>query len=152
MSDLPNHDFVAPEPSASTGAAELFERVLEGFRVGDPQPWIDLLADDAVLEIPFAPPGRPQRIDGKRHIIQYLHTYADRITITQFTDVQIHRLIDPNSVVAEMTAHGMVRATGETYDMRYVVVVRTTEGRIRLYRDYWNPLTALGTEALEPTE
>jgi ketosteroid isomerase-like protein len=36
-----------------------------------------------------------------------------------------------------------VKATGAPYEMSYVVVLKTIDGQMALYRDYWNPLVVL---------
>jgi len=143
MSDLKNPKLTASQAQSSRhdsmGAAEVFEQFLEVFRSGNPQPLNDLLAEDAVMEFPFAPPSRPRRVEGKSNIMKYLQAIQGNITVTSFSDVEIHRMIDPDCVVVEMTGHGTVLATGAAYDRRYIDVFRTKNGRIQLFRDYWNP-------------
>jgi ketosteroid isomerase-like protein len=143
MSDLPNPHSTAGQSSSaqqdSVGAAEVFEQVLEMYRTGNLLTLIDLMAEDAVMEFPFAPPGRPRRVEGKNNIIKYNQAILGIATVTGFTDVEIHRMIDPDCVVIEMTGHGTVRATGDAYERRYIDVCRTKNGHIKLIRDYWNP-------------
>jgi uncharacterized protein len=143
MSDLQNSkSMVIQSPSArddSMGAAEVYEQVLEMYRTGNLLTLIDLMAEDAVMEFPFAPPDRPQRIEGKSNIIKYNQAILGIATVTGFTDVEIHRMIDSDCVVIEMTGHGTVLATGDAYDRRYIDVCRTKNGRIKFIRDYWNP-------------
>lgn len=143
MSDLQNPQSTANQPSSaqqdSMGAAEVYEQVLEMYQTGNLLTLIDLMAEDAVMEFPFAPPGRPQRIEGKSNIIKYNQTILGVATVTGFTDVEIHRMIDPDCVVIEMTGHGTVLATGDAYERRYIDVCRTKNGRITFIRDYWNP-------------
>ncbi|WP_020617384.1 nuclear transport factor 2 family protein [Paenibacillus daejeonensis] len=128
------------------GAAEVFERALAGFRANDPLPWIALLGEDAVLELPFNPPGKPQRLSGKDNILSYFQSSPATIDFNSFTNVRIHPMIDSDWIVAELTASGTVQTTGEAYDNRYVVVLHTREGLIRLQRDYFNPLMALNSD------
>jgi uncharacterized protein len=149
MSNLQNPQSTAsPSPSArqdSMGAAEVFEQMCEVFRTGNLQTLSDLMAEDAVMEFPFAPPSRPQRVEGKNNIIKYNQAIMGIVTITNLTDVEIHRTIDPDCVIVEMTGHGTVLATGAAYQRRYIDVFRTKKGRIKLIRDYWNPLASPGT-------
>ena len=35
------------------------------------------------------------------------------------------------------------KSTGAAYDMSYVVVLTLVDGKMAVYRDYWNPLTVL---------
>jgi ketosteroid isomerase-like protein len=143
MSDLPNPQSTAGQSSSaqqdSVGAAEVFEQVLEAFRTENLQTLIDLMADDAVMEFPFAPPGRPRRVEGKNNIIKYNQTILGIATVTGLTDVEIYRMVDPDCVVVEMTGHGIVLATGDAYERSYIDVCRTKNGHIKFIRDYWNP-------------
>jgi uncharacterized protein len=143
MSDLQNPQSPAsPSSSArqdSMGAAEVIGQLFEIFRTGNLQALIDLLAEDAVMEFPFAPPSRPRRVEGKSNIIKYNQAILGSVAFTGMTDVEIHRMIDPDCVVVEMTGHGTVLATGAAYQRRYIDVCRTKNGRIKLIRDYWNP-------------
>ena len=56
-----------------------------------------------------------------------------------FRTGNLRALIDPDFVVVEMTGHGTVMATGDTFSRRYIDVCRTKNGRIQFIRDYWNP-------------
>lgn len=138
-------DETMSEKRSVAGAAQVFEQALSGFRASNPQPWIELLAEDAVLELPFAPPGRPGRLRGKDNIIKYFQSSPANIDFKSFTDVQIHRTADPDCVVVELTGSGTVKTTNDPYEMRYVIVLQTKEGLIHLQRDYFNPLTAIDT-------
>jgi len=65
------------------------------------------------------------------------------VNIQRIHDVEVHETADPDVVIGEFAASGLVVATGEPYTARYIAVLTITDGRIRRYRDYWNPL-ALG--------
>lgn len=143
MSDLQNPKTKASQPPCERhdcmGAAEVFEQVLEMYRNGNLQSLVDLLAEDAAMEFPFAPPGRPRRVEGKNNIIKYNQAILNSVIVASFTDVEIHRMIDPDCVVVEMIGHGTVLSTGNSYERRYIDVCYTKNGRIQLLRDYWNP-------------
>jgi ketosteroid isomerase-like protein len=46
-------------------------------------------------------------------------------------------------VVLEFNAFGTGIALKEPYEQRYVSIIRTRNGRIVHYKDYWNPLAVL---------
>ncbi|MFS0725222.1 nuclear transport factor 2 family protein [Paenibacillus sp. 1P07SE] len=144
-----NNDKSNDQVQELSGAVQVFEQALAGFRANDPLPWIALLDEDAVLELPFNPPGKPKRLASKAEILAYYQTTPGRIDFNSFTDVLIHPMLDPDWVVAELTASGTVQTTGETYNNSYVVVLQTRGGRICLQRDYFNPLTAIGAPGQE---
>lgn len=143
MSDLQNPQLMSGQPQsaqhASMGAAEVFGQILEAFKTGNLQVLFELIAEDAVMEFPFAPPGRPRRVEGKDNIIKYNMQVMSITKVTGLKEVEIHRMIDPDCVVIEMTGYGTVLATGDAYERRYIDVCRTKNGRIQLIRDYWNP-------------
>lgn len=143
MYDLQNSQSTANQPQSAQvspmGAAEVFEQILEAFKTGKPQVLIDLLAEDAVMEFPFAPSGRPRRVEGKANIIKYNQQVLSIAKVTGYTDLDIHRTIDRDCVIVELTGHGTVLATGDTFNRRYIDVCRTENGRIKFIRDYWNP-------------
>lgn len=106
--------------------------------------FLDMVADDVVMEFPYAPPGAVGRLDGKAALAAYLPKVAGMITIDTLTAEAVHRGAGPDGVVVvEFAATGRGNATGLPYDQRYVSVVRARDGRIVHYRDYWNPLVVL---------
>ncbi len=143
MSDLKNSQSTADRsPSVrqdSMGAAEVLAQVFQAFTTGNLKVLVDLLAEDMVMEFPFAPPGRPRRVEGKDNIIEYSMQVLSISKATGYTDLEIHRTIDPDCVIVEMTVNGTVLATGNAYERRYIDVCRTKNGRIQFIRDYWNP-------------
>lgn len=118
----------------------MFHRATDALLAHDMAAFTALYADDAVMEFPFAPPGRPQRLDGRAAVEAYLDGYTDMVDIRRIHDVTVHRTADPDVIVAEMAASGFIVATGKPYTARYVAVLTIAGGLIRHYRDYWNPL------------
>lgn len=125
----------APADVYRTGLRLLLDKDIAG--------WVDLWADDAVFEFPFAPPGAPRRLVGKDAVRAYMADYPDHIDLRDFPDLTVHETADPAMIVVEMRAVGRVVPTDRPYEMTYVAVVTVTDGLIRHYRDYWNPLVAL---------
>ncbi|MFE0171150.1 nuclear transport factor 2 family protein [Streptomyces sp. NPDC059002] len=113
--------------------------------------WVDLWADDGVMEFPFAPPGAPRSLDGRAAIHAYMTAFPDHIDLAATPYAEIHRTGDPDVVIVEMRSEGRSVATGEPFEMAYVAVVTVKDGLFTHYRDYWNPLVALeiagGTDA-----
>ena len=121
------------------GAEEVLTQVFESFTTGNLKGLVDLIAEDAVMEFPFAPPGRPRHVEGKDNIIAYNREVMSISKATSYTDLEIYQTTDPDCIIVEMTAHGFVIATGNTFERRYIDVFRTKNGRIQFIRDYWNP-------------
>ncbi len=143
MSDLQNTQATAGQSTSAQQttmrAAEIFEQMFEIFQTGNLKAMFDLIAEDAVMEFPFAPSKRPRQVKGKDNIMKYNLNILDIVSFTGMTDVEIYRTIDPDCAIIEMTGNGTILATGGTFKRRYIEVCRTENGRIKLIRDYWNP-------------
>nr|WP_206324015.1 nuclear transport factor 2 family protein [Streptomyces sp. HNM0574] len=103
--------------------------------------WVALWDDHGVMEFPFAPEGRPRRLEGRDAVAAYMRPYPDHIDLHDFRDVRIHETTDPGTVVAEMRGVGQLVESGAPFETRYIAVVTFRHGRITTYRDYWSPLT-----------
>lgn len=101
---------------------------------------IDLCADDVVFEFPFAPPGRPARVEGRDALAGYLAEVSGRRRIEGVRHLEIHETARPDVAIVEMTLTGTETAGGAPYEQSYVDVLTVRDGRIVHCRDYWNPL------------
>jgi ketosteroid isomerase-like protein len=123
-----------------TSPEQLYRHGLRLLLEKDIPAWIALWAEDGVMEFPFAPPGWPERLEGREAIAAYMRPYPDHIDLRDFPDLRIHRTTDPETLVVEMRGVGRVTGTGAPFDMTYIAVVSVRDGRFVSYRDYWNPL------------
>ncbi len=102
--------------------------------------FIDMFAADGVLECPFAPPGALHHLAGKEAITDYYK----RLTAIQGSDGMVLKAIHPaeDADHALLEYEGMVsnKRDGGHYRQRYLAVVTVRDGRITLFREYWNPL------------
>ncbi|WP_067544332.1 nuclear transport factor 2 family protein [Nocardia crassostreae] len=114
-----------------------------------------LWAVDGELEFPFAAADYPARIRGRAAIAGYLRDYPNILDIREIPERTVHETGDPEVVVVEFTAAGVVVATGRDYRLRYIAVITVRDAEIRHYRDYWSPLAAAeimgGADALTTT-
>jgi uncharacterized protein len=122
-------------------AVDVFSKLAQaGVGTGDIGALVDLCADDVVFEFPFAPPGRPTRVEGKPALGDYLNAVSGRVRIESVRNLEMHETVKPDVAIIEMTMTGTVTATGAPYEQSYVVVLTVRDGLIVRYRDYWNPL------------
>ncbi|MET7748689.1 nuclear transport factor 2 family protein [Micromonospora sp. NPDC005367] len=102
----------------------------------------DLLADDVVIETPFAAPGRPTRTQGKQRVLEY--TQAGRAVFpVRFDDcrnVVVHETADPEVIVVEYELVGTHLATGVTASAPFIGVLRTRDGKLAHWREYQHTL------------
>ncbi|TWV31229.1 nuclear transport factor 2 family protein [Streptomyces misionensis] len=130
-------------PTSPASPAELYRHSLRLLLDKDIPAWVDLWAEDGLMEFPFAPEGWPRRLAGKEAVAAYMRHYPDHIDLRDFPDLRIHETTDPETIVVEMRGVGRLVETGAPYDMTYIAVVTVRDGRIAGYRDYWNPLAVL---------
>ncbi|WP_433199308.1 nuclear transport factor 2 family protein [Nocardia sp. CA-107356] len=121
---------------------ELVDHALTLLLAKDMAGFAGLWATDGVLEFPFAPPGYPTRLDGRDAIADYMRDYPSIVDMREITSRTVHQSVDPNVVIAEFEAAGIVVASGKSYRMRYIAVITVHDSEIRHYRDYWNPAAA----------
>jgi uncharacterized protein len=124
-----------------TTAVDVFTKLAQvGVETNDAGALVDLCADDVVFEFPFAPPGRPARVEGKLALGDYLKGISGRVRLEGVSNLEIHETVKPEVAIIEMTMTGTVTATGAPYEQSYVSVLTVRDGLIVRYRDYWNPL------------
>jgi ketosteroid isomerase-like protein len=105
--------------------------------------FVEMMAEDFVMEFPFARPGMQTRIEGRTAVLTYLMTVGQGISIDSVSNVVVHDTTDPDVVIVEFDGHGRSLKTDEPYEQRYISVIRTCDGRIVHYKDYWNPIQGL---------
>jgi uncharacterized protein len=133
--------------ATSHPARRVLERALQLFLAKDLNGFADMFAEDGVHELPFAPPGVPVTLQGREGIREYLTAIAATpIEFHDFVDLMVHETTDPEMVIAEYQARGVIVSSGEPYTARYIQVLRARNGEIVVWRDYWNPLS--GAKAL----
>jgi ketosteroid isomerase-like protein len=122
-------------------AETLFRAALEALQRGDTRPWVEMFADDGVMEFPFGLPGYPPAVEGKARIADYLDDYPDNLAISKIRELVFHHAGD--TMIVEFSIEGTAVATGRPYNQAYVSVIYFAGDQIRRYRDYWNPVTAI---------
>lgn len=132
--------------NAPTPPEAVFREALSRLANQDLDGWMALCADDIVFEFPFAPDGRPKRLDGKAAVAEYMSHLPGSVELTGPPVLTIHHTVDPETIVIEMRIEGRVPATGDPYAQDYVVILVVKDGLMTHYRDYWNPLVALNME------
>ena len=101
---------------------------------------IAMCAEDVVFEFPFAPPGAPERIEGRAALEAYLGQIGRMVDLGAMTLPEVHPSTEDGVFVLEFSARATSLANGRDLTQRYIAVIRIAGGRIVHYRDYWNPL------------
>jgi ketosteroid isomerase-like protein len=118
------------------GPREVFEQIQHGHL----SMTIDgsLLADDMVVEWPFAAPGRRRRVVGKQEFLEAIRpeTAALPFRFDELRVEAVHETADPEVIVAEWEVTGTMNGTGERRAAWFVTVLRVREGKVLLWREY----------------
>ena len=122
--------------------SEIFDSMRARWLANLPTYGADSLADDVVIETPFAAPGRPTRTEGKQRVLEY--TQAGRAVFPVLFDdcrnVVVHETADPEVIVVEYELVGTHRATGVTASAPFIGVLRTRDGKLAHWREYQHTL------------
>jgi ketosteroid isomerase-like protein len=97
---------------------ELFAALLRS-SMGDPLApgavsFTDMLAEDAVMEFPYAPPGLPKVLNGKAAIRKHVEALGGMIRVERFSSPLVHKT--PSGFVLEFTCSGIGTQTGRAYN------------------------------------
>jgi ketosteroid isomerase-like protein len=100
---------------------------------------VELFADDAVMELPFAPGRMPRRHVGKQAIADFQRFARDAFSEFAMTVDAVHETGDPNVVVAEHRSTAVVAENGRPYCNHYVTFFTfDDDGRIANWREFYD--------------
>jgi uncharacterized protein len=101
----------------------------------------ELLAQDAVFEMPYAPDGFERRIVGRENIIAFVETIPALIDAENLHDVRLETYAsDPGEIVAEYKSAMVIKPTGAEYRNEYVSRFTVRGGKITRFAEYYDPI------------
>jgi hypothetical protein len=119
--------------------AQVLEQRRELLLKQDVDGFVELFAPDGVIELPFAGPGMPSRLAGQQAIRDYSHRMdASPLRIDDLEATALYHTDDPEVVIIELATRGTVTSTGRTFAGTSIQVFRIRDGKIVLFRDYFN--------------
>ena len=125
-----------------TIASDLLQRHFQTL-VGDNAQWQELIADDIVWELPFAPAlGHPARLTGRKEVVHHITWFLGALENFRFFDLKVYPFADLEGAVAEVKAEGLIKLTGRIYHQDYVLFLRAAGGKIKFLREYFDPTRA----------
>jgi uncharacterized protein len=109
----------------------------------------DLLTDDVVVETPFAPPGHPNRTEGKQRWLDIANPQraAFPIDIDACRTLAIHDTTDPNTIVVEYELTGTSTKTNQQGAATFIAVLTAREGKVARWREYQNTMVLQQAQA-----
>jgi ketosteroid isomerase-like protein len=100
---------------------------------------LELFADDGVKEIPFAPPAiEPRTWRGREELERNAAENAERFGDIAHVDVRISSGDDPSEFWATSRLAAGATIFGRPYPQEFVHYFRLREGKIVLWREYFN--------------
>jgi uncharacterized protein len=112
---------------------------LDALSRGDVDAHCQHLADDVVLEFPFASP--PVRVEGRESVRAYLRGALEVFELT----LSISRAIEADAgaiLVVEFESDGIAKPTQRPYQNSYVAIFEFRDDKICAQREYYNPVRA----------
>jgi uncharacterized protein len=120
--------------------AQVLERRRELLLNHDTEGFVDLFAPGGVIEMPFAGPDLPARLDGQQAIRDYSRRIAAAaLRIDDLDAVALHHTDDPEVLIVELVTRATVTTTSHAFTARSIQVFRIRDGKILLFRDYVDP-------------
>ena len=120
------------------GPREVFARMRERWLDNTvDHPMDGLLAADAVIEAPFAPPGRPRRL-GREEFLAFAGAgrAALPVRFEECREIAVHDTADPEVIVVEYELAGTVTTTGRRAAAPFIGVLRVRDGQVAGWREY----------------
>lgn len=105
--------------------------------LGDAAAMDDLLADQVVIEVPFAP-GGPRKWVGRDEWLAFAVPARANFPVRfdRFAKLAVHQTVDPEVAVVEYELAGEIAGTGQRGSARFIGVLRVRDGRILEWREY----------------
>jgi ketosteroid isomerase-like protein len=101
----------------------------------------ELLAEDAVFEMPYAPEGFERTITGRDKIIAFVETVPAIVDAENLHDVRLETYhSDPGEIVAEYRSDMVIKPTNAPYRNKYVSRFTVRDGRITRFAEYYDPI------------
>lgn len=123
---------------ATPSPREVVQRLLDAVTGARPADAAALYAEEAHVTHPFQPGDRP--LTGRARLAEHFTAGARLQRELTARDVVIHQTGDPEVVIAEFAYHGRVPATGRSFVVPCVFIVRVRDGLIVESRDYGHHL------------
>ena len=118
-----------------TSPEALFHRLLAGIAEGRWNDLAELYAEDARVELPFAPPAALV-LNGRDAIAAHFSLAAKAPFSITPANVRVHGTDDPELIVVEFDYHLRHNGTGRTGTVANVQLLRVRDGKIVESRDF----------------
>jgi uncharacterized protein len=124
----------------STTPHEMFQLMLQRWLSQSAGLTGDDLTDDVIVEMPFAPPGRPKRIEGRQPLLDHItpQRAAFPVRFDAGRVLAVHDTTDPDTIVVEYELTGTSLKTNKQSSAAFISILTMHDGKIALWREYQN--------------
>ncbi len=106
----------------------------------DMEKFASVWADDAVQDMPYSPDGHPKRVVGKNSLVAMYAGWPDNAGSADFTSQLVfYPMQDPETIFAEFKGDVEIIPTGRQYLQTYGGLFHVVDGKIKLFREYYDP-------------
>jgi hypothetical protein len=132
------------DDSVRSANARTLEQMMTHLAAEDFDSIFNLWAEDSALEIAFMPDHALRRVEGRENVKAFFQAVngsdLGEINLTVGAIMPMH---DPNAFFAEYTGEATVKATGGSYRMDYLGLFRFVDGKIVLWKEYYDAVRAI---------
>lgn len=97
-------------------------------------------AEDAVQDMPYSPEGHPKRVVGKKNLVSLYAGWPENSGAADFTSHLIfYPMLDPETIFVEFKGNVEIIPTGRQYEQFYGGLFHVVDGKIKLFREYYDP-------------
>ncbi len=121
------------------GALAISERIFGGFNRGDVASFADCLHSDIVAEFPFSPPGMFESPRGQAAVLEAMTQGRAMMASMTITPSETYWSAPDETLVIEAKGKAQLRG-GTPYNNSYVFMVGFRDGRVILWREYFDSL------------
>ncbi|MEL7028238.1 MAG: nuclear transport factor 2 family protein, partial [Pseudomonadota bacterium] len=100
-----------------------------------------LTCQDIVVEQPFPALGQPERYEGAEAFVSGLRLVPTVFSSFELTIGELFDCPEDEVVIFEQTSRGVFNLNGEIYENRYVMIFKFRDGKVAVWREYYNPET-----------
>jgi len=119
---------------------EAVQTFLKALETKDMEKFAMVWADDAIQHMPYAPEGFPNRVVGKENILNHYATWPTNSGEADFTSALVlYPMLNPEMVFAEFKGSADIIPTQRKYEQSYGGLFHVQNGKIKLFREYFNP-------------
>ncbi|WP_218002021.1 nuclear transport factor 2 family protein [Microtetraspora malaysiensis] len=124
---------------------EMFQRMRQQWLSHSTALTGDDLADDVIIETPFARPGGPTRFEGKRQFLEFANPRraAFPVRFDRCRATAVHDTQDPETIIVEYELTGTSTKTNRQSTAAFIGVLTVHDGKVVLWREYQDTLAIM---------